>query len=131
MSPLRPETVNRRGDIILTPAIPLHECQFLGTPVKGFGVAKVGFWPFQLTSLADLKTLSHYRALCDAKFCSEQLGVSALQMRESVVPFDVISMLVFAYFRNATAYTHKQIFNQIAPKDFVPSKDMPCWVLSE
>jgi len=53
-------------------------------------------------------------------FVAIGLGVSAPQIRDSAVPFDVSS-----YLRLATAYTDEQIFTQNTSKDVAPGKEVP------
>ena len=53
-------------------------------------------------------------------------GVSAPQIRDFAVPFDVTSFFVFCgFFNKATAYTIERIFMQNTSKDVVPGKEVP------
>jgi len=56
-------------------------------------------------------------------------GVSAPQIRDFAVPFDVT--IVFSsflgFFNKITAYTLERIFTQNTPEDVVPSKEVPFW----
>ena len=55
------------------------------------------------------------------------LGVSAPQIRDSVVHFGVTSFFrfFFGYFNKATAYTPKRIFTQSTSEHVVPGKEVP------
>ena len=55
------------------------------------------------------------------------LRVSAPQIRDFAVPFDVTSFYVcfFRLFNKATTYTPERIFTQNTPEDVVPGKEVP------
>ena len=51
--------------------------------------------------------------------------VSAPQIRDFAVPFDVTSFFVFGFFNKAPAYTPEPMFMQNTSNDVVPGKEVP------
>jgi len=59
-------------------------------------------------------------------FVAISSGVSAPQIRDFAVPFDVTSFFsFFGFFNKATAYTLERIFTQNTSKDVVQGKEVP------
>jgi len=68
-----------------------------------------------------------WAALDVQNFVSIGSGLSAPQIRDFAMPFDVISFYVrfFGFFHKATAYTAKRIFTQNTSGDVVSGKEVP------